>query len=78
MNEGQDPYNPFTWDVWTAGWAVWVLLFIVLETWAVAAGNSETLSHHIWWLRNNGPSIIFFLIVGLLAWLAYHFIFEGH
>lgn len=69
---------PWDWDKYTAAWVVWILWFVFWETYAVMSATDETFSHHIWWLRNNGPSIIFFLILGIVLWLVYHFTVEGH
>ena len=67
--------NPLDWDFMTGWWIVWAVMFFVGEI--IGARQGEMLSHHIWWLRNNGGSIVFFLILGILMWLNYHFIIEG-
>ena len=69
--------NPWEWDKFTLAWVVWILWFFFWEAWAIIEGGPQTFSHHIWWLRNNGPSIVFFLIVAIVTWLVYHFVFEG-
>ncbi len=68
---------PWNWDKFTAAWVVWIVWFVVWEAYALIDGGEETFSHHIWWLRNNGPSIVFFLILGIVLWLVYHFTVEG-
>lgn len=70
--------SPWDWDRYTWAWLIWVVWFVVWETLALLDDdNPETLSEHIWWIRNEGPSIVVFLLVGLLAWLVYHFTVEG-
>lgn len=66
--------NPLTWDLPTAYWSVWIFLFFLGE---YLFRDGQMLSHHIWHLRNNGPSIIVFLMGAILLWLNYHFLFEG-
>lgn len=69
--------SPWDWDKYTAAWVVWILWFAFWEAAALIGATNQTFSHHIWWLRNRGPSVIFFLLLGILAWLVYHFIWEG-
>lgn len=71
--------SPWNWDRYTWAWIIWIAWFAVWETLALldSRNNDETLSHHLWWLRDNSASIIVFLFFGVLFWLVYHFAVEG-
>lgn len=75
--------SPLDWDKFTWAWVIWIVWFLVWEVWALIerARNpqeaGETLSEHIWWLRNVGGSFAYFMVGALALWLAYHFIVEG-
>ena len=75
--------NPFDWDKFTVAWFVWIVWFIFWETWALIERArfpqeaGETLSEHVWFIRNSGGSFAAFMVAGLVLWLAYHFIVEG-
>jgi ribose/xylose/arabinose/galactoside ABC-type transport system permease subunit len=69
------------WDWLTIGWVLWIAGFFVLEGVALyleAKGHveDETLTDHVWWLRDNGPSVVWFFLLFLVTWLGYHFLFE--
>ena len=62
---------------WRAAWLLWVLYFVVLEVWAlIRKAPGDTLSEQVWALRSTG-SWLFSLILFVLAWSAWHFLFEG-
>jgi hypothetical protein len=61
---------------WVWLWIGWILLFFAIEIPAVLNDEStDTLSEHVWAIVASG-SLGFFLVAGLLAWLAYHFLIE--
>lgn len=69
--------TPWDFDKFTIAWIIWVVWFIFWEAWAlIDKSEPETLSEHVWALRNAG-SLGVFLVGALVLWLAYHFIFEG-
>ena len=67
--------NPWDLDLTTWWWIVWIVMFFVGE-W-LGRSDYEQFTHHIWWLRNTGASIVLFLLYALLAWINWHFIVEG-
>ena len=68
--------NPWDLDLTTWWWIVWIVAFFVGEYLGARQGN-EMFTHHIWWLRNTGASIVLFLLFALLLWLNWHFFVEG-
>lgn len=38
-------------------------------------GSGDTISEHYWWLQDKVP-LVWVPMVGLLAWMAYHFKFQ--
>lgn len=68
--------SPLDWDFMTAYWLAWTLAFFLGEYLGYREGN-EMLSHHIWYIRNTGDSIVLFMMYAILAWINYHFIVEG-
>ena len=75
--------NPWDWDRFTWAWLLWIVWFFVWEVYALTYRRGhpgeagETLSEHIWFLRNSGGSFAFFLVTALVLWLVYHFVIEG-
>lgn len=68
--------NPFDLDWITIAWFFWLVQFAIYEYFGIKYGN-ETLSHHLWYIRNTGVSIVRFLFFALLLWINWHFIREG-
>lgn len=59
--------------LYTLGWVLWALLFVVLETMAVLdKGRGDTLSEHVWWLTEPWP--VRFAAGGLMFWAVLHFL----
>lgn len=75
--------SPWDWDKFTFAWIFWILWFLFWEIWSLierrkfANEAGETLSEHVWWLRNRGGTFAAFMVGALVLWLAYHFIIEG-
>lgn len=65
----------------TIGWSIWVIYFVVLETFAlIDRDKGDTLSEHIWAIifANDRPrSVVFYIAGGALVWLVVHFLFRG-
>lgn len=40
-------------------------------------GSGDTISEHYWWLAENTNGLAHIPMVGLFAWLVYHFIFQS-
>lgn len=63
--------------VYTTGWVVWALLFVVLETVAILDRDAgDTLTEHVRPLIVS-TSFAWFAAAGFLSWLPYHFLIEG-
>lgn len=61
---------------WPWLWVAWILMFLVIEFWAIFDDDpDDTLSEHVWSLMNMS-SFIAFAVVTLLVWLIYHFVWE--
>lgn len=63
-------------------WLVWILMFGVLEFWAIHTKQTDhTFSYFVWWIlgSHDGADREWFrwlargLVVGLLLWLIPHF-----
>jgi hypothetical protein len=69
--------------VYTAGWLLWILWFVIEEGYAFATHNmSGTLSDHVWyWFSINGHSDFWrlrrFMLLSFLSWLSLHFLTGG-
>ena len=58
--------------LFTAGWALWVAFFAVLEGIALARrAPGDTLSEHVWRLFGIRP--VWFAALGAFVWLGLHF-----
>ena len=63
--------------VFTWAWGLWIGLFLVIEGLALAnRRKGDTLSEHVWWARGRAKWPVRLGIGGLLAWLAYHFLWQ--
>ncbi len=62
---------------YTTAWIVWVAWFAVWETLAIIdQGENETFSGHmkdLMWSGSGRPTVVAFLVLPALAWLAWHF-----
>lgn len=72
------------WTVWAIALAIVLVVFLVVEGMALFGGvNGGTLSETVWYLRNKGHWLYYFildvvLIVSVtMAWLLFHFRFQG-
>lgn len=69
--------------VYTTGWILWILWFVIEEGWAFATKNmAGTLSDHVWyWFSINGHDPFWrlrrFMLLSFLAWLCAHFLTGG-
>jgi hypothetical protein len=63
-------------DVFTIGWIVWIVFFVVWEVAAIIAGATNTLTYHLRPLFVNAP-ITWFLTLGLYVWLGFHLLLEA-
>jgi hypothetical protein len=69
--------------VYTTGWVLWILWFVVEEGVALATKSTPgTLSYHVWyWFSIKGHSEFWrlrrFLLLAFLAWLSAHFLTGG-
>lgn len=62
--------------VYTVGWAVWIVSFVALETWALLdRGPDDTLTENIRPVLQS-TSFGWFLAAGFFAWLFWHFVVE--
>ena len=63
--------------LFTVGWIALVIAGLALETVAlVRKQRGDTASEHIWWLLRRSP-VIWFLALGLFAWMIVHFFLFG-
>lgn len=72
--------------MWTIGWLVWLLWFVVEEALALRPGHrGATLSEHVWkWFAITGSKapapwtrLRRFALLAFLAWLVLHFLTGG-
>ena len=63
------------------GWAVWALLFLVLEGLALwDRDKGDTLSEHVWAVMFDGDSprpVVYYVVLGFVVWVFMHFAFRG-
>ena len=69
------------WDAWrldifTWGWIVWMVFFVVWETFGIITGVNNTLTYHLRPLFRYA-SLLWFLGVGLWVWMGFHFFLEA-
>lgn len=62
-------------DVFTWGWIVWMLFFVVWETAGIIVGPENTLTWHLRPLFVNQP-LTWFMAFGLWLWIGFHFLLE--
>jgi len=72
----------FDWPhrVYTIGWVIWVLWFMVLEAAAVVDRHKgDTFTEHVAWFmwHDRKPTLVFFLVAAVTVWLVWHFVFES-
>lgn len=65
-------------SAWTLAWLAWGALFVGIEGLALARRrrDPDTLSEHVWWLRDRkiGPVPVGWLVLApFWAWLTLHF-----
>lgn len=64
-------------DLPTRLWAVWMVGFVLLESWAVATSQPEhTLTWHLRPVFHSHP-LAWFLLAGFLCWMCLHFLAPG-
>ena len=66
------------WSAWrldhlTVGWIVWIVFFVVWETYALVRHPGEELTAHLRPLFLEHP-LTWFLALGLWLWLGVHFL----
>jgi len=58
----------------SAGWILWLVWFVVLETFALRRKqDGDTLSENVWAFQRWAGSVGRFGVAALLIWLLYHF-----
>lgn len=63
---------------YTWAWIVWIAWFLVWEGMALLdKDRGDTFSEHVWLVLRVGGSFLWFILAGFLAWLIYHFLWEG-
>ena len=68
-----------TWSAWkldpaTWAWIVWIVVFVIIEAWAVVSAQPQhTLTHHLRPLFTRHP-LTWWLAFGFWAWLGLHFL----
>lgn len=61
---------------WWIGWALWLVMFAILETMALLDPRSgDTLSEHVWWVLQ--APVLWFVGAGFMVWLTIHFLTRG-
>lgn len=71
-------------SLWTVGWLLWILWFVVEEGFALAnKQENDTLSEHVWkWAsiknKGNGWRLRRFLLLAGMCWLLVHFMTGGY
>lgn len=68
-----NPWKAWDWDVTTMGWVLWIIAFVVLESYTIVQGKGEELTNHLrpvfleqtltWWIA-----------LGAWIWLGLHFL----
>lgn len=69
-------WGSWDFDLFTIGWALWLLFFIGWETAALIQGTKEELTAHLRPIFLSQP-LTWFLALGLWMWLGYHFLLEA-
>lgn len=64
-------WRPWDLDVWTTGWAAWMLFFFVWEALSRVYGGKEMLTDHLRPIFLSQPPI-WFIAFGLWLWLGIH------
>ncbi|AYY11622.1 hypothetical protein EF847_01640 [Actinobacteria bacterium YIM 96077] len=70
-----------SWSSWrldhlTWGWILWILFFVVWETYTLWKHPGQELTAHLRPLFQT-QDLAYFLAVGLYLWLGWHFLVDG-
>lgn len=63
-------------DLFTVGWIIWMVFFLVWETVGIITGAENTLTYHLRPVFIFTP-ITWFVAVGLWLWMGFHFFIEA-
>lgn len=69
-------WQSWGWDIPTAGWALWILYFVVWETWTGLSHEGEMLTNHLRPVFLTFP-VLWWTSLGLAIWAIVHLWFPA-
>jgi len=64
-------WSVWTLDIWTKGWVLWIVFFVVWETLTLRAGTGQELTQHLRPIFLSVP-VVWWVAVGLWLWIGVH------